>query len=358
MHPTWIGGRRRIIFHAATLVAFVLLFLAPVAGRVQDTLPASLSDREFWALTEQLSEPDGYFRSNSGSPDNLLSNEGSVSVMAAGLAERAKPGGVYVGVGPEQNFTYIAAMRARIAFISDIRRGNLHLHLLYKAVFEMSADRVDFVARLFSGKRLEDLPRTSSANRLLNAYSAADPVTEEVFRSNLSAVNNHLTKTRQLPLSAEDLSGIEYVARQFHRFGPAIDYVSSVRGSAPGSAGSYARIQTAWDSRGAERTYLATEETFAFVKSLQSRNLIVPVVGDFAGPKALRAIGAYVRERGATVGAFYVSNVEQYLQRNGVWASFCANFASMPLDANSVFIRPSARAGTLESMASEASQCK
>jgi hypothetical protein len=356
MRQTWIGGRCWPL--VVTLAAFVLFFLAPVAGDVQDSLPVSISDREFWALTEQFSEPDGYFRSNSGSPDNLLSNEGTVSVMAATVADRVKPGGVYLGVGPEQNFTYIAAMRARIAFITDIRRGNLQLHLLYKAHFEMSADRGEFVSRLFSRKRVEGVPRTSSASGLMNAYLAAEPFTEEAVQSNVSAVHTHLTKTHQLPLSAEDLKGIEYVARQFHRFGPAIDYISSVRGTATGAAGSYARIQSAVDSTGAERTYLATDETFAFLKTMQSRNLIVPAVGDFAGPKALRAIGAYVRKRGATVGAFYVSNVEQYLQRNGVWASFCANFASMPLDANSVFIRLGGRAGTLDSMAAEASPCK
>ena len=61
-----------------------------------------------------------------------------------------KPSGVYLGVGPEQNFTYIAAIRPRIAFITDIRRGNLHLHLMYKALFELSANRADFVARLFN----------------------------------------------------------------------------------------------------------------------------------------------------------------------------------------------------------------
>ena len=342
----------------ATLAAFVLLFLAPAGGVVQDTLPASLPDREFWALTAQLSEPDGYFRSNSGSPDNLLSNESTVSVMAAALAERVKSGGVYLGVGPEQNFTYIAAMRARMAFITDIRRGNLHLQLLYKAVFELSADRVEFISRLFSRKRPGGLPKTSSASRLFDAYLAAEPVTEEVFRSNLNAVTNHLTKTHQLPLNAEDLQGIEYVYRHFHKFGPAIDYVSSIRGTASGAAGSYARIQSAVDSNGVERTYLATDEAFAFVKSLQSRNLIVPVVGNFAGSHALRAIGVYVRSHGATVGAFYVSNVEQYLQRSGVMAAFCANVASMPLDTNSVFIRPGSRGGTLDSMAAEASRCR
>jgi hypothetical protein len=112
------------------------------------------------------------------------------------------------------------------------------------------------------------------------------------------------------------------------------------------------------DSQGRERTFLATDESFRFIKDLQSRNLIVPVVGDFAGPTALRAIGAFVRDRGATVGAFYVSNVEQYLQRAGVWTSFCANVATMPLDPASVFIRPSGRAGTLASISAETAECR
>jgi hypothetical protein len=107
-----------------------------------------------------------------------------------------------------------------------------------------------------------------------------------------------------------------------------------------------------------ERTYLASEETFAFVKSLHARNLIVPVVGDFAGPKALRAVGAYLRDRGATVSAFYVSNVEMYLHRNGVWPAFCANVAAMPLDAASTFIRPGeGRSGSFGAMAAETSGC-
>ena len=334
-----------------------LLAAVPVAGVVQNTLPNSLTDREFWALSEQLSEPDGFFRSNSGSPDNLLSNELPVSVMATALSERVKPGGVYLGVGPEQNFTYIAAMKARMAFITDIRRGNLHLHLLYKAAFEMSADRAAFLARLFSRKPPTGLSKTSSASQLMSAYLAAEALTEAAFQANLAAVTAHLTKTRRLPLSAADLAGIEYVARHFHQFGPAIDYVSSIKGTA-GSAGSYARIQSAVDGSGVERTFLATEEAWAFIKALQSNNLIVPLVGDFAGPKALRAVGAYVRGRGANVSAFYVSNVETYLQRNGVWSAFCASVASMPLDQASVFIRPSGRAGSLGSMAAEVSQCK
>ena len=47
-------------------------------------------------------------------------------------------GGVYVGVGPNQNFTYIAAIRPELAFIVDIRRQNLLEHLLFKVLTEKS----------------------------------------------------------------------------------------------------------------------------------------------------------------------------------------------------------------------------
>ena len=98
---------------------------------------------------------------------------------------------------------------------------------------------------------------------------------------------------------------------------------------------------TQGDTGGAGLSYLGTEERFQFLKDLESRNLVIPVVGNFAGPKALRAIGRYLKTHGASVTAFYVSNVEGYLRRDGTWPAFCANVATMPLDAASLFIRPS-----------------
>ena len=60
---------------------------------------------------------------------------------------------MYLGVGPEQNFPYIIALKPGMAIIFDMRRGNLHEHLLYKAMFELSNDRADFLSRLFSRAR-------------------------------------------------------------------------------------------------------------------------------------------------------------------------------------------------------------
>jgi hypothetical protein len=336
----------------AILAILVLSFCLTAA----DTLPGMLSDREFWSLIQRISEPDGYFRSRSGSTDNLLSNENGLSTAATALAMRPKGSGVYLGVGPEQNFTYIAAMRPRIAFITDIRRGNMLLHLMYKALFETSANRADFVARLFNRKRPAGLTTRSTAAELMRAYLRAEP-DEASFNVNLKSITDQLTRTLGLPLSEDDLEGIKYVYENFSRFGPAINYTSSINGRS--GAASYASVIATTDGSGAERSYLASEDSFIFVKNMQSRNLIVPVVGDFAGPKALRAVGSFLRERGVTVTAFYVSNVEDYLESNGVWPKFCANVAALPLDADSVFIRLNfGRSGLFSSMASETEGCK
>jgi hypothetical protein len=337
------------------LVTAGILFLT-LCLTAADALPGTLSDTEFWSLIERVSEPDGYFRSNSGSTDNLLSNENGLSTAATALSMRPKGSGVYLGVGPEQNFTYIAAMRPRIAFITDIRRGNMLLHLMYKALFETSANRTDFVALLFNRKRPAGLTARSTAAELMRAYSRAEPNDEASFNTNLKSIIDHLTRTHSLRLSSDDLDGIKYIYQNFYQFGPGINYTSSINGRS--GAASYALLMATTDGNGTERSYLSSEDSFTFVKNMQARNLIVPIVGDFAGAKALRAVGSFLKDRGVTVTAFYVSNVEDYLERNGVWPKFCANVAALPLDSNSVFIRLNfGRSGLFAPMAAETARC-
>jgi hypothetical protein len=310
---------------------------APVAGAFD--LPASLTDKELWTLIEDMSEPNGSFQS-----DNLLSNELVFTRIVPDLVARVKPGGVYLGVGPEQNFTYMAAIRPRIAFIPDIRRGNLHMQLMYKALFELSTDRADFVSRLFTKPRPRGLTTTSSVTELMTAYWDVATASEAAFNANLDAIQRHLTKTHSLPLSSEDLDGVARVYRTFYWYGPAMTYAASTSlamPAAPARGTNYWDLMTQGDATGQAFSYLASEDRYLFLKELQRKNLVVPLVGNFSGPKALRAIGAYLKARDARVSAFYLSNVEQYLVREGKWPAFCANVASLPLDEASVFIRPS-----------------
>ena len=170
----------------------------PAAAAAQTPAALRLSNAEFWRLSTDASEPDGTFHS-----ENLVSNEIRFQSILPDLVQQVVAGRAYVGVGSEQNFTYMAAVRPSMAFIVDIRRGNLDLHLAYKALFEMSADRAEFVSRMFSLPRPAGLTRTSTARQIFDAYARVTP-TEALYRSNLAAIYAHLTKVRGIQLPAGD----------------------------------------------------------------------------------------------------------------------------------------------------------
>ena len=320
---------------ARAVLAFVVTIAAAVwvpPGRAHTNLPARLADADFWSMVETMSEPDGRFSS-----DNLVSNEDTFQYVIPDLQKTVKPGGVYVGVGPDQNFTYIAALKPGLVFIPDVRRGNLHMHLMYKALMEESADRAAFLARLFSRVRPDGLSEASTAEQLFVAYANA-PASREVFDRTIREITERLRKTLGFGITDADLLGIQYILTFFYQSGPFLSYTSGP--ARPGSRyPAFADLQLAHDGAGVARAYLATEAHYRTVRGLQQRNLIMPVVGNFGGPKTLRAIGAWVRERGAQVTTYYTSNVEQYLFQDGIWDVFAGNIASMPLDASSTLIR-------------------
>ena len=175
----------------ACCLALLTLTVAP--ARAEDTLALPLSDGAFWSLVSSVSEPNGQFPS-----DNLMSNESRFQHVIPSLRQRVAPGGVYVGVGPEQNFTYIAAVRPKLAFIVDLRRQNMLEHLLYKALFELAPDRVDFLSLLFGRPRPAGLGPGSTIKDVIAAYRATPRDTEAVDR-NLATVRAHLVSRHEFP---------------------------------------------------------------------------------------------------------------------------------------------------------------
>ena len=325
--------RRRMLI--AILMVAASVASAPSARAAND-LPSRLSDKAFWQLINDLSEAGGTFRS-----DNFLSNENAFQTVIPDLKAIVPVGGVYLGVGPEQNFTYVVNLRPKLAFIVDIRRGNLHEHLLYKAFVEMSSSRAEFLSRLFARKRPTDVPANAPVDALFAALENAVP-SEELFKENLQAAKDKLVKDHKFALSEEDLKGIEYVYTAFFQGGIDVNYSFSPNGGSGFGGGfpSYRELMSETDGQGENRSYLATEENFRILREYQRNNAIVPVVGDFGGDKALRAVGDYLRQHNATVSAFYTSNVEQYLfQEAYAWRRFLQNVATLPIDSKSTFIR-------------------
>jgi len=319
-----------------TTLAAVLVIAAPTVGNAQSTIPSRLTDKEIWQLNAEFSEPGGYFRS-----DNLLSNETGFQAVIPYLRSVIKPGSVYLGVGPEQNFTYIVSLQPKIAIIFDIRRGNMIEHLMYKALLETSADRAEFLSKLFSRPRPPGLDTTSTPQRLFEAYIAATP-DSTLYKRNLAAIKAHLA-SRGFTMGDSDVKSLEYIYSQFYEAGPQINYNFSNGGGGGfgrGNMPTYATLQVATDTTGKNWAYLATEANFRWLKDFETKNLLIPVVGNFAGPKAIRAVAQYLKDHHAVVGAFYTSNVEQYLfQQNDEWSLYYKNVATLPLDSNSTFIR-------------------
>lgn len=314
---------------------------APASRARAQSLPSKLADSTFWRLVTEISEPGGFFRS-----DNFVSNEITFQYAIPDLKKSTSQGGVYLGVGPDQNFTYIVALRPKIAIIFDIRRQNMLQHLLYKALIERSADRAEFISRLFSRPRPVGLDSTSNAQALFEAFDKAMP-DSALFQKNLTMVTEHLVKRHGFTLSADDLRAIEYVYTSFFIAGPELTYSFAAPGSGAPGTGMFGRRMPTYESlmvendgQGEQRSYLASEANYRALKDLEMNNLLVPVVGDFAGDKSIRAVGQYLKQHNATVTAFYLSNVEQYLFRQSDdWKKFFSNVGTLPLDERSTFIR-------------------
>jgi hypothetical protein len=298
----------------------------------RDAMPERLSDKEYWTLETDISEPGGYFRIE----DNYTSNEMEIGQLYAMLRDAHVSGDVYMGVGPEQNFTYIAAIRPKMAFIIDIRRQAIMQHLMFKAMFELANDRADFISVLFDKPRPAGLDTSMSIQKIWEAYRTV--ASDSTLRTrNYARVVDKLTKQHGFTFTTDESEKLKAVFDAFYYYGPSI----ATRGLSGGRGGDFTDLTGYSNDRtGQPRSFLSSEENYRFIKTLHEKNLIVPVSGDFAGPKAIRAISSYLKEHHGLVRAFYVSNVEQYLFGDRKDSLFYANVATLPIDSASIFIRP------------------
>jgi hypothetical protein len=293
------------------------------------TPPDSLLPR----VVDALSEPGGFFDT-----DNLISNEASYLHAVSALRRRNVRGGAFIGVGPDQNFSYITAVRPEVAFIVDIRRDNLLLLLLLRAMLEESGTRGEYLALLF-GRPVPVEPeawRDRPLPELLDWIESLDPDTAAIAGRRLR-LHERVTGYG-VPVSVDDRATLDRFHEEFIRSGPRLRYNTLGRPPAPWYP-TYRELLLETDLEGTPSSYLVADEPFQFLRDLHRRNGVIPVVGDLAGPHAVRAIGAYLAARGLRVSACYVSNVEFYLWRGGSFEAFVENLAALPSTEETVLIR-------------------
>jgi hypothetical protein len=331
-HARW----RRLL--ASSLLALVLFgasihSTAQFVWRYHGTTEEGISAAEFSRLVRDLSEDGGYFRS-----DNFTSNETSYLHVVDKLRELGASGGAYIGVGPEQNFTYIAKVRPRIAFIVDIRRQAIIQHLMFKAIFSLAPDRVHYLSLLLSRPLPKDKsPAADASVSETLAFIQKIPADERTYAANLAMIRKAIRDDFQVQLTEADQTSLDYVYSNFRNDG--LDIAYRMEGMRGGWFPTLKGLIEQPDQHGKLGNFLASKDDYDFVREMHRRNLIIPVVGDFAGKKALASVADYLRKNNYTVSAFYTSNVEQYLFQGGVFGGFAENVRKLPINEKSLFIR-------------------
>lgn len=289
-----------------------------------------MTDAQLGELMGKLSESPGDFPSH-----NFVSNETSYLDAAKVLREPSMRGRAYVGVGPEQNLTYVGLMQPAIAYVVDIRRGNAVEHLVLRSCMERGKTRVDFVSALTSRRAPDSLlakGEQASVEEIAEAFRGAKP-DASLRAEGRAAVDATMAKLGWVSTNA-DRGELAAILGAFEAKGMELAY------SMEGSARKYPTLGSLLArSEGDASSFLAREETYRRVREFVVGNRLVPVVGDFAGDHALAAVGRDLAARGLKLGVFYTSNVEQYLFEGDKYWKFTANVRAMPRDDASVIVR-------------------
>ncbi len=317
---------------ASLILAFSLssaLYSSKPSRLPNDAIPLP----DFAQLMADLSEPEGYFDS-----DNLVSNERAYLKILSDLQLTGVQGGTYIGVGPDQNYSYIARIHPRLAIIIDIRRQNALQHLYLKALFQLSSNRAQYLERLFGKSITASLqaPQILGISKLLHRIDQASP--DKAFADRKLSEVIQAMQSWHLGLGSSDFDAIRFIAQAFMLHGPDLKFSSYNRPPRP-QYPSYRQLLEETDSEGMQSNYLATEASFLFIKKLHRENRIIPIVGDLAGSSAIAKTAEELRRRNLNLTCFYVSNVEFYLFGGDRWEAYVRNMKSLPYAQNACIIR-------------------
>jgi hypothetical protein len=267
--------------------------------------------------------------------DNLVSNESSY-LQVAEVLERVPKGLAYIGVGPEQSFSYVATLEPSLAFVVDIRRNNLTQHLLYKALFEEAATRAEWLSLLL-GREAEPQPDVEAPLAVVLESVERSPPHGAAFARAHARVRARLEPLSRFLSRAPDWRTLERIHRRFFRQQLGITFCLHKPGRH-----SYPTLRSlllALSPDGRAHSFLGTEDRYASVRRLQREHRIVPLVGDFTGHRALAGIAELLGQRGSAVGVVYASNVEQMVWEEHRWRHWIRNLRALPLAPEALLVR-------------------
>lgn len=273
-------------------------------------------------------------RAESGpAADNLVSNEDSYPRPCGQIVRAVAPGGVYLGVGPDQNYTLMAHAQPALAVVVDYRRRNLLLHLLHKALFALGRDRVGYLERL-TARRPAGLAADPSPADLVAAFRAA-----RFDRGLLEATRAEVQHVLRPLDVVGDAEWPALATIQAKLAGPGLDCRFLALPMYP----TLARLIATTDRLGQPAHVLSSDRLYGRVRALHLGDRVLPLVGDYGQPDGLRPLAEWLRRHGLAVSVVYVSDVEFFLLRSGRLKTYLANLALLPRTDEALIVRTSTR---------------
>ncbi len=193
-------------------------------------------------------------------------------------------GGVYLGVGSNQNYEMIGWAKPTFAVLIDFDQMVVDIHKLYKVAFEHAESPDQFIEFWSSGQ----------SDRLRQFVRAAFPDDRQFLA---------VMKARR------------YAGQRI-----------------------YKKLQRTQRRHKRQKlaSYLTDAGQYGDVRRQVQTGHVIAIRGDFTGTKTMRALGDLLKKHRQTVRVFYISNCEQYFKYD---SNFRHNINSLPVDTASLILR-------------------
>lgn len=308
------------------IIGLIFLWLYSIGAFSQTTI----SKDAFKSILYNFSEKGGNYPS-----DNLISNELTyLNALDDNKIEQLKEEGAYIGVGPEQNFSYIGYLKPKIAFIVDIRSECQTEHLMYKALFKLSKTPEQFLNHLF-GLNQKSIDSVWILEKYFEHFDKEKQDKNTAIKTFQNVVNI-IENDFEITLTNGQKKFIQYVLTEFYEKGKQLVFTNKT--GLVKQFPTFEQIILAKTPSGLQKSFLADLNSYNYVREMHAKNLIIPLIGDFAGKKTFKKIASYLTKNQLSVSAFYVSNVESCLSQ-AQYEKFMSNLKSLPINNNSVVIR-------------------
>lgn len=271
---------RRTVLQAATALASAAFTSMPsLAAFAKDGKLAALSPEHQKALRDIPMDPP---------PENLIQDQHFL-VSDEHHPERFKEemadlGGVYIGVGPEQNYLFAGWSKPEILVLLDFDQMVVDVHEIYR-VFILACDTPEALVKMWH-KDQNDLA-TAAIKKAVTDVDAQNNLLG-VYRASRRPIYNRLNSLR-----------IRYGAMKLP-------------------------------------TFLNDQTQYDYVRNLFEGGRVRAVRGDLTKDQAMNGVAKAAKTLGVPVRCTYLSNVEQYFDyANGIGA----NCLAQPGDTKSKVLR-------------------